>query len=89
MEMDYLNNLSYMLCNGMDYIKYMMYNLMQRNEELEFNNGVLQRMVYKYTTIHEELVNENKSLREQLNKNQETKEEDKKPPLLPLPTSQL
>jgi len=89
MEMDSVNNLSYILCTGMDYIKYMMYNLAQRNQELEFNNDVLQRMVYRYTTIYEDLVDENKRLREQLNKNQETKEEDKMPPLLPLPTSQL
>lgn len=76
----------------MEYIRYMMYNLEQRNQELEFHNDVLQRMIHKYTVINDELINENKSLREQVNKNQETKEEDKNeimPPLLPLPTSQL
>lgn len=84
MEMDYVNNISYILCNGMDYIKYMMYNLMQRNQELEFHNDVLQRMIHKYTVIHDELINENKALRDEIafKKNDQN---DKKPPLLPLP----
>ena len=66
----------------MEYIRYMMYNLVQRNQELEFHNDVLQRMIHKYTLINDELVNENKALREDFN------QKDTKPPLLPLPTNQ-
>jgi len=52
---------------------------MQRNQELEYNNDVLQRMVYKFRVINEALINENKSLKDEIeNKKKQEEEENKK-----------
>jgi len=92
MELDYINNYYYTLCNGMEYIQYMVYNLVIRNQEINFNNDVLQRMVKKLTVLNDELVSENKTLKEKIEDmeiKKKEEEEARKKPLLPLPIPYL
>ena len=54
-----LNTYFYTFYNSIDQIKYMMNNLLIRNQQLEFDIQILKDMNEKLTVLNEKLVNDN------------------------------
>ena len=71
-----LNTYFYTFYNGMEHIKYMMNNLVIRNQQLEYDIQMLQDINEKLTVLNGHLVNDNKLMKEKIG------------PLLPLTTKQ-
>jgi hypothetical protein len=61
-----LNNYFYTFYNFMEDIKYMMNNILIRNQQLEYDIQMIQDMNEKLTVLNGILVNDNKSMKEKL-----------------------